>query len=80
MLCAALSWLGFADAVNHPHGQGHDHRQHEGHGPTHGVIDPAPIVGLIITAMIFGIVWQARCTYTNRSTARTRSRGPLSPS
>jgi cation diffusion facilitator family transporter len=43
MLRAALSWLGFAEAVDHGHQHGHDHDHHggHGHGHTHGVIDPS---------------------------------------
>jgi cation diffusion facilitator family transporter len=43
MLRAALSWLGFAEGVDHAHHHGHhhDHREGHGHGHTHGVIDPS---------------------------------------
>jgi cation diffusion facilitator family transporter len=43
MLRATLSWLGFAEAVDHTHHHGHDHPDHGGHGRghTHGVIDPS---------------------------------------
>ena len=43
MLRAALSWLGFAEGVDHAHHHGHDHHDHggHGHGHTHGVIDPS---------------------------------------
>jgi cation diffusion facilitator family transporter len=43
MLRAALSWLGFAEGVDHGHHHGHDHDHHggHGHGHTHGVIDPS---------------------------------------
>jgi cation diffusion facilitator family transporter len=41
MLRAALSWLGFAEAIDHAHGHGHPHHHDgHGHGHTHGVIDP----------------------------------------
>jgi cation diffusion facilitator family transporter len=41
MLRAALSWLGFAEAIDHAHGHGHaQHHDGHGHGHTHGVIDP----------------------------------------
>jgi cation diffusion facilitator family transporter len=40
MLRAALSWLGFAEAIDHAHGHGHPHHHDgHGHGHTHGVID-----------------------------------------
>jgi cation diffusion facilitator family transporter len=41
MLRAALSWLGFAEAIDHARGHGHAHH-HDGlgHSHTHGVIDP----------------------------------------
>jgi hypothetical protein len=43
MLHAALSWLGFAEGVDHGHHHGDDHHDHggHGHGHTHGVIDPS---------------------------------------
>jgi cation diffusion facilitator family transporter len=43
MLHAALSWLGFAEGVDHGHHDGDDHHDHggHGHGHTHGVIDPS---------------------------------------
>jgi len=43
MLRAALSWLGFAEGVDHGHHHGddrHDHGGH-GHGHIHGVVDPS---------------------------------------
>jgi cation diffusion facilitator family transporter len=39
MLRATLSWLGFAEPVDHPHDHGHDH--HHGLSHTHGVVDPS---------------------------------------
>jgi hypothetical protein len=41
MLRAALSWLGFDEAIDHAHAHGHPHHHDgHGHGHTHGVIDP----------------------------------------
>ena len=41
MLNKIRDWFGFGGFDQHPSGGGHDHGGSEGHGHTHGVIDPS---------------------------------------